>query len=143
MLLRSVPEGVRSVQWEAVLFRVQRVSDLEIPPVVCPELFRDPGCLSLGKGLGDSSMSVKNMKEIMVRNVLLVLFSGLSLHIHAQRHNVLFIAVDDLKPWLGCYDHPVVKTPNIDRLAEMGTVFRRNYCQVALCGPTRMSEKFM
>ncbi|WP_168441909.1 sulfatase [Pontiella desulfatans] len=84
-------------------------------------------------------MSVKNMKEIMVRNVLLVLFSGLSLHIHAQRHNVLFIAVDDLKPWLGCYDHPVVKTPNIDRLAEMGTVFRRNYCQVALCGPTRMS----
>jgi len=53
--------------------------------------------------------------------------------------NVLFIAVDDLKPWLGCYGHPVVKTPNIDRIAEMGTVFRNNYCQVALCGPTRIS----
>ncbi|WP_168433614.1 sulfatase [Pontiella sulfatireligans] len=56
-----------------------------------------------------------------------------------QPKNVLFIAIDDLKPWLGCYDHPVVKTPNMDRLAEKGTVFRNNYCQVALCGPTRMS----
>lgn len=53
--------------------------------------------------------------------------------------NVLFIVVDDLKPWLGCYDHPVVKTPNIDRLAKAGTVFRNTYCQVALCGPSRMS----
>ena len=44
----------------------------------------------------------------------------------ADRPNVLFIAVDDLKPWLGCYGHPVVKTPHIDRLAQMGTVFRNN-----------------
>ncbi|MDF7823917.1 sulfatase [Pontiellaceae bacterium B12227] len=56
-----------------------------------------------------------------------------------HKPNVLFIAVDDLKPWLGCYDHPVVKTPNIDRLAKAGTVFRNTYCQVALCGPSRMS----
>ena len=53
--------------------------------------------------------------------------------------NVLFISVDDLKPWLGCTGHPVVKTPNIDRLAKAGTVFRNTYCQVALCGPSRMS----
>lgn len=57
----------------------------------------------------------------------------------SPRPNVLFIAVDDLKPWLGCYGHPVVKTPHIDRLAERGTVFRNNYCQMALCGPTRLS----
>ena len=57
----------------------------------------------------------------------------------AERPNVLFIAVDDLKPWLGCYGHPVIKTPNIDRIASMGTVFRQNYCQVAVCGPTRIS----
>ncbi len=53
--------------------------------------------------------------------------------------NVLFIAVDDLKPWLGSYGNTVVKTPNMDRLAAQGTVFRRNYCQVALCGPSRLS----
>ncbi len=56
-----------------------------------------------------------------------------------RRPNVLFIAIDDLKPWIGCYGHPVVKTPNLDRIARMGTVFQRNYCQVAICGASRMS----
>ncbi|NDA64954.1 MAG: sulfatase, partial [Chitinophagia bacterium] len=53
--------------------------------------------------------------------------------------NILFIAVDDLKPILGCYGNTLVKTPNIDRLAKMGTVFMRNYCQQSVCGPTRAS----
>lgn len=53
--------------------------------------------------------------------------------------NVLFIAVDDLKPVLGCYGDQLVKTPNIDRLAKRGTVFMQNYCQQAVCGPTRAS----
>lgn len=53
--------------------------------------------------------------------------------------NILFIAVDDLKPILGCYGDKLVKTPNIDRLAKMGTVFLNNYCQQAVCGPTRAS----
>ena len=53
--------------------------------------------------------------------------------------NVLFIAIDDLKPILGCYGNQIIKTPNIDRLAKMGTVFMSNYCQQAVCGPTRAS----
>ena len=53
--------------------------------------------------------------------------------------NILFIAVDDLKPILGCYGNTLIKTPNIDRLAKMGTVFTSNYCQQAVCGPTRAS----
>jgi len=57
----------------------------------------------------------------------------------AEQKNVLFISIDDLKPWLGAYGHPIVKSPNIDRIAKEGAVFRRNYCQVAVCGPTRMS----
>ncbi len=58
----------------------------------------------------------------------------------AQRaYNILFIAVDDLKPELGCYGNSMVKTPNIDRLAQSGTVFHANYCQQAVCGPTRAS----
>jgi iduronate 2-sulfatase len=55
------------------------------------------------------------------------------------RPNILFIAIDDLKPQLGCYGDKIVKTPNIDRLAKMGTVFMNNYCQQAVCGPTRAS----
>ncbi len=55
------------------------------------------------------------------------------------KYNVLFIAVDDLKPLLGCYGEKQMKTPNIDRLAKMGTVFMNNYCQQAVCGPTRAS----
>ena len=56
-----------------------------------------------------------------------------------RKPNILFIAVDDLKPLLGCYGNTLVKSPNIDRLAKMATVFNKNYCQQAICGPTRAS----
>lgn len=56
-----------------------------------------------------------------------------------QPQNVLFIAVDDLKPVLGCYGNPLAITPNIDSLARDGVVFRRAYCQQAVSGPTRAS----
>ncbi len=53
--------------------------------------------------------------------------------------NILFIAIDDLKPILGCYGNTQIKTPNIDRLAKMGTIFLNSYVQQAVCGPTRAS----
>ena len=56
-----------------------------------------------------------------------------------SKPNILFIAVDDLKPLLGCYGNTLVKSPNIDRLAKLATVFNKNYCQQAICGPTRAS----
>lgn len=56
-----------------------------------------------------------------------------------SRPNVLFIAIDDLRPELGCYGKSYIKSPHIDRLAQRGTVFLRAYCQQAVCGPSRTS----
>ena len=55
----------------------------------------------------------------------------------AERPNVLLICVDDLKPLLGCYGTPLIKTPNIDRLAARGLLFERAYCNQAVCAPSR------
>ena len=56
-----------------------------------------------------------------------------------SRLNVLFIAVDDLKPLLGCYGDPMAITPNMDAIASKGTLFSANYCQQAVCAPSRVS----
>lgn len=53
--------------------------------------------------------------------------------------NVLFVAVDDLKPALGCYGDVLAKTPHMDKLAGRGTAFTRAYCQQAVCSPSRSS----
>ena len=55
------------------------------------------------------------------------------------QYNVLFFIVDDLRPLLGCYGHSEMHTPNIDRLAQRGTLFNRAYCQNPLCHPSRTS----
>ncbi len=53
--------------------------------------------------------------------------------------DILLIAIDDLRPMLGCYGHDRIQTPNIDSLARRGVVFQRAYCQYAKCGTSRLS----
>nr|XP_028571272.1 iduronate 2-sulfatase isoform X1 [Podarcis muralis] len=53
--------------------------------------------------------------------------------------NVLFIVADDLRPALGSYGDPVVRSPNIDQLASRSVVFQNAFAQQAVCAPSRVS----
>ncbi|MFT5493554.1 MAG: iduronate 2-sulfatase, partial [Limisphaerales bacterium] len=75
--------------------------------------------------------------KLFARFTALVLLAGGQ--VFADRPDILMIAVDDLRPMLGCYGDPRAKTPNIDRLASRGVVFDRAYCQYAKCGASRLS----
>ncbi len=57
----------------------------------------------------------------------------------AERPNILFIAVDDLRPELGCYGSEIAISPHLDALAKDGLLFNRAYCQQAICRPSRAS----
>ena len=55
-----------------------------------------------------------------------------------QKPNVLFIAMDDLSDWVGCLGgHPQTRTPNLDRLAAGGVLFRNAHCPAPSCNPSR------
>lgn len=80
----------------------------------------------------------KNLARAAVL-VLLLVPLGVGGEETPRRLNVLFIAIDDLRPDLGCYGNTEVKSPQIDALARSGVVFRRAYCQQAVCSPSRTS----
>jgi arylsulfatase A-like enzyme len=54
--------------------------------------------------------------------------------------NVLFIAIDDLRDWVGALGtRDDVQTPNLDRLAARGVLFTQAYCAAPACNPSRAS----
>lgn len=79
------------------------------------------------------------MHRILYISALFFLFlTGLSAQ-NTKKINVLFIAVDDLRPELGIYGQSQIKSPNIDKLAESGLTFNRAYCNIPVCGASRAS----
>jgi iduronate 2-sulfatase len=75
---------------------------------------------------------------VKASTILLILLAA-PVVMAADKPNVLFIAVDDLRPSLGCYGVTDVISPHIDRLASEAILFNRAYAQVATCGASRAS----
>ena len=76
----------------------------------------------------------------MKHQFLLLTLLATALHAaESKRLNVLMIAIDDLRPSIGCYGDPNAQTPQLDALAARGLRFERAYCQQALCSPSRIS----
>lgn len=79
----------------------------------------------------------------MIKSLSIILFTVLTSielaeeSFAAQPPNILFIAVDDLRPELRCYGVDYIHSPHIDRLAATGRVFRRHYVQAPTCGASR------
>ena len=59
-----------------------------------------------------------------------------------NRPNVLFIMSDQhSKAVAGCYDHDIVQTPHMDRLAQRGLTYDNAFCASPLCGPSRVASR--
>lgn len=75
--------------------------------------------------------------------LVVILLSSISLRPSTfgeeSRPNILFIAVDDLRPEFGAYGAAAIHSPNLDRLAKRGVTFNRAYVQQAVCSPSRSS----
>jgi len=80
------------------------------------------------------------MKRTVVAGICLLTVAFLpTAGAEGAKPNVLFLICDDLNCDLGTYGHPLVESPNIDRLARRGVQFNHAYCQMAFCGPSRAS----
>ncbi|MDB4864564.1 sulfatase-like hydrolase/transferase, partial [Pirellulaceae bacterium] len=76
-----------------------------------------------------------------LQSILILLFlAGVISGQDTERPNVLMIVVDDMNDWVGCLaGHPDTRTPNIDRLAQRGTLFSNAHCAAPVCNPSRVS----
>ena len=87
-----------------------------------------------------TSVMVIRMHRLLTFMVCISVAPALLSMSAAQSPNVLLVSIDDLNDWVGCLGgHPQAQTPNIDRLADMGTLFANAHCQSPVCNPSRAS----
>ncbi len=79
------------------------------------------------------------MKKLLVIPIAAVMMQNGFCATKAKQLNVLFIAVDDLRPALGAYGFKQAISPNIDKLASEGRMFLNHYVQVPISGASRSS----
>ncbi|MCD6347939.1 MAG: sulfatase [Bacteroidales bacterium] len=85
-------------------------------------------------------MTKTKFHKWLLWSLALILFSLAPSCTNEQKHpNILFIAVDDLRPELGCYGADYIHSPNIDKLASEGYLFTNHYVSVPTCGASRFS----
>ena len=86
------------------------------------------------------------MKKIIMTTLILLVFQGGKSQDKKQeitkiRPNIIFIMADDhATQAISAYGHPISKlapTPNIDRIAKDGAIFKNNFCTNSICGPSR------
>lgn len=77
------------------------------------------------------------LKCFVIGLSLLVCGTASQIRAADSRPNVLFIAIDDLRDWVGFLGNTQTKTPNMDRLASRGMKFTRSYCAAPVCNPSR------
>src|SRR5579859_6038475 len=81
-------------------------------------------------------VSFRHTMSLSRRNLLLSPLASLAQK-RTGKTNVLMFAVDDLNTRIACFGDPLVKTPNLDRLAKRSVRFERAYCNYPLCNPSR------
>jgi len=77
------------------------------------------------------------MHKLSLPNFLLALFFISSVHLEAHQPNILWLIAEDFSPDLGCYGEPLVKSPNIDKLAAEGMRFNRAFTTAPVCSASR------
>ena len=81
---------------------------------------------------------MKNLEFILSFFFLIAIFTHCTSEEIYKQPNVIMISVDDMNDWVSCLnDFQMVETLNMDRLAEMGTLFTNAYCAAPLCNPSR------
>src|SRR4051812_23072858 len=82
------------------------------------------------------------MKKLLnvIAFVSVSLFTASTFAADAPRPNIVFVLVEDMR-WdsMSCMGHPIAKTPNIDRIAKEGALFKNFFVTLPLCAPSRAS----
>ena len=82
-------------------------------------------------------MSRSYNTKLMLCIAVFCLFQGYSQR--DKKQNILFIAIDDMRPYTTSYGNSQLKTPHLDKLATESVQFENAYCNIAVCGASRAS----